>query len=87
MYDLWTRSMLANGQAVPSLNSYSPGVAADPDGGVTLYVGPAPPAGQEANWIRTLPDTGWFPILRRYGPLAPWIDGTWKPGDLEPLDG
>jgi hypothetical protein len=84
VYDLWTRSMLANGQPHPSVSTYSPGVQADEDGGVTLYIGPEPPTGKEANWIRTLPDTGWFPIIRLYGPLEPWIDDSWKPDDLEP---
>jgi hypothetical protein len=28
-------------------------------------------------------DTGWFPLIRLYGPLEPWIDRTWKPDDLE----
>ena len=43
VYDVWTRSMLANGQPHPSLSTYSPGVQADDDGGVTLYIGPEPP--------------------------------------------
>lgn len=85
VYDLWTRSMLANGQPFPSLNSYSDGVQLDDDGGVTVYIGPEPPDGQEANWIRTMPETGWFPILRIYGPLEEWIDGSWRPSDLEPM--
>jgi hypothetical protein len=85
VYDLWTRSMLANGQPFPSLNSYAEGLEFDDDGGVTIYIGPEAPAGKEANWIRTLPDVGWFPLLRLYGPLEPWIDGTWKPHDLEPV--
>ena len=84
VYDLWTRSMLANGQPFPSINSYSPDVHVNDDNSIDIYIGPEPPNGLEANWIRTLPDTGWFPILRLYGPLAPWIDGTWKPGDLQP---
>ena len=84
VYDVWTRSMLANGQPFPSVSSYSSGVELDDDGGVTLYIGPEPPAGKEANWIRTLPDTGWFPLIRLYGPLEPWIDKTWKPDDLKP---
>ena len=33
-------------------------------GGVDIYIGQQPPPGQEHNWIRTLPDTGWFPTLR-----------------------
>ena len=28
-----------------------------------------------------------FPLLRLNGPLETWIDGSWKPSDLEPLDG
>ena len=84
VYDLWTRSMLANGPRFPSLNSYAPGIETDDDGGITVYIGPEPPEGKEQNWIRTLPDTGWFPLIRLYGPLEPWIDGNWKPDDLEP---
>jgi hypothetical protein len=83
VYDLWTRSMLANGQPFPSLNSYSKGVESDADGGVTVYIGPEAPEGKEGNWIRTLPDVGWFPLLRFYGPLEPWIDRSWKPDDVE----
>ncbi len=86
VYDLWTRSMLANGQAYPSLSTYSPGVVQNDDGSVDVYIGPEPPPGTDSNWIRTLPDIGWFPILRLYGPLEPWINGTWHPDDLEPLD-
>jgi hypothetical protein len=26
---------------------------------------------------------GWFIILRMYGPLEPWIDKTWRPGEIE----
>ena len=56
------------------------------DGGVTLYLGPEPPEGKEGNWIRTLPDVGWFPMIRLYGPLETWIERTWKPDDVEPID-
>jgi hypothetical protein len=27
------------------------------------------PAGQEKNWIQTVPGKGWFPLFRFYGPL------------------
>ena len=86
VYDLWTRSMLANGQEFPSLNSYSPDVETNPDGGVDIYIGPEPPEGKDGNWIRTIPEIGWFPIIRLYGPLEPWIGETWKPDDLTPVD-
>ncbi len=78
--------MLANGQTHPSLSTYSPGVATNDDGSVDIYIGPQPPPGNEANWIRTLPDTGWFPLVRLYGPLEPWVESSWQPDDLEPLD-
>ena len=86
VYDLWTRSMLANGQPYPSRNSYAPELRANDDGSIDIYFGPEPPAGFEGNWIRTLPDTGWFPLLRLYGPTEAWFDQSWKPGDLEPID-
>ena len=86
VYDLWTRSMLANGQPYPSRNTYAPELRANDDGAIDIYIGPEPPAGFEANWIRTLPGTGWFPLLRLYGPTEPWFDQSWKPGDLEPID-
>ncbi len=86
VYDLWTRSMLANGQKHPSLNSYAPDVG-DRRGrlGRRLLRPRATPRRGRANWIRTLPEIGWFPMLRLYGPEETWFDLTWKPGPLEPL--
>jgi hypothetical protein len=85
VYDVWTRSMLANGQAAASKNSYDPGVATNEDGSVDLYFGPEPPPeGEgEGNWIRTLPGKGWFTIFRLYGPLEGYMDGSWKLSDVE----
>jgi hypothetical protein len=40
-------------------------------------------AGNESNWIQTVPGRGWFACLRLYGPLEPWFDKTWKPAELE----
>jgi hypothetical protein len=34
------------------------------------------PPGKEGNWIQTVPGKGWFVILRLYGALEPWFDGT-----------
>ena len=25
----------------------------------------------------------WFAIFRLYGPLEPWFEKTWKPGEIE----
>ena len=57
VYDLWTRSMLANGQPFPSRNSYDPSIRANDDGSIDIYIGPEPPPGYENNWIRTVPGT------------------------------
>ena len=53
------------------------------DGSVDLYFGPKAPEGKKENWIQTVPGKGWFTILRLYGPLEPWFDKTWQPGEIE----
>jgi len=45
------------------------------------------PPGQKKNWIRTLPDRGWFPLVRFYGPLEPFFDRSWKLNDVEKVSG
>ena len=44
---------------------------------------PRDAAGQEKNWIKTVPGKGWFPIFRFYGPPEPLYDKTWKLPDIE----
>ena len=48
-----------------------------------IHFGPRPPKGLQSNWVQTIPGKGWFMILRLYGPLEPWFDKTWKPGEIE----
>jgi hypothetical protein len=84
VYDVWTRSILANGQAAASKNSFDPAIAVNDDESVDLFFGPEPPASGESNWIRTLSGKGWFTILRLYGPTEAYMDGSWKPTDIEP---
>jgi len=45
-----------------------------------------PPAGHAGSWVQTLPGKGFFLMLRLYGPLEPWFDGTWRPGEIEAVD-
>lgn len=59
---------------------------ANADGSYTIWFGPRAPAGEEGNWVQTLPDGGSNVLLRLYGPLEPWFDKTWKPGDFELAD-
>lgn len=53
------------------------------DGSYTMWFGPKPPKGHEGNWIQTMPGKGYNVLLRLYGPLQPWFDKTWIPGNLE----
>jgi len=83
MYDNQTRSMLQTSQALPTLGSATEGLKQNADGSYDIYFGPKPPAGFENNWLETVPGKGWFVALRMYGPLEPWIEKTWRPGEIE----
>jgi hypothetical protein len=84
LYDAANGSGLENGQPFPSLGSRDK-PQQEQDGSTILYLGPRAPEGKRSNWLRTVPEKGYFVILRLYGPLEAAIDGTWKPGDLEPV--
>lgn len=83
VYDPQTRSELQSGQPYPSKSSQTGEIVENPDGSVDLYFGPEAPAGHESNWVQTIPGKGWFTLLRLYGPLEPWFDQTWRPGEFE----
>jgi hypothetical protein len=82
IYDNQTRSMLQTDQQFPSLNSER-GVQPNADGSYDVYFGPEAPEGMESNWIQTVRGKGWNTILRLYGPLEPWFEKTWRPGEIE----
>ncbi|MEI6451871.1 MAG: DUF1214 domain-containing protein, partial [Actinomycetes bacterium] len=86
VYDPQTRSMLQTDQQFPSLSSQKEDLVVNSDTSVDVYFGPEPPAGKESNWIQTIPGKGWFVFLRLYGPLEPWFDKTWRPGEIEMVD-
>jgi hypothetical protein len=85
VYDTQTRSMLQTDERFPSVSSQNKSLQVNPDGSVDVYFGPKAPVGKESNWVQTIPGKGWFTILRLYGPLKPWFDKTWRPGDIEPM--
>jgi hypothetical protein len=86
VYDPQTRSMLQTDQQFPSISSLKQGIVVNPDSSVDIWFGPEPPAGKESNWIQTVPGKGWWVVLRIYGPLEPWFDKTWKPGEIELIE-
>lgn len=83
VYDNQTRSMLETDQKLAGLDSNQARIGKNADGSVTVWFGPKAPAGQEHNWVQTMPGKGWNVLLRLYAPLEPWFDKTWKPGDFE----
>jgi hypothetical protein len=83
MYDNQTRSQLQTSQKFPTVGSQTEGIRKNDDGSYDIYFGPKEPADYENNWLETIPGKGWFVALRMYGPLEPWIEKTWRPGEIE----
>lgn len=86
VYDTQTRSMLQTDQAFPSVDSQKTGMLKNADGSTDVYFGPSAPKGQENNWIQTVPGKSWHVLLRLYGPLEPWFDKSWRPGEIERMN-
>jgi len=82
-YDPQTRSELQTGQPYPSINNKLAKLEYHDDGSVDIYFGPEAPKGKEENWIQTVAGKSWFVYIRLYGPLEPWFEKTWRPGELE----
>ena len=85
VYDRQTRSMLQTDQPKPDLGSQSGTVETNPDGTTDIYFGPTPPDGKENNWLQTVPDKGFFAILRLYNPEPHFFDKSWRPSEIEPI--
>jgi hypothetical protein len=84
VYDPWTRCEIQS-QPYPSISSQqTPAPQANADGSIDIYFGTKKPKGvAEQNWIRTLPNQGFFVYIRYYGPLRAFNDKTWVPNDVE----
>jgi hypothetical protein len=83
LYDNQTRAMLQTDQQFPGVSSVDKALQQNADGSYDVYFGPEAPAGKDSNWIQTVPGKGWNMLFRLYGPLEPWFDKTWRPGDPE----
>jgi hypothetical protein len=83
LYDSQTRSMLQTDQQWPAVSSQTKGLLVNPDGSVDVYFGPKAPPDKEKNWVQTIPGKSWNTLLRLYGPLEPWFNKTWRPGEIE----
>ncbi len=83
IYDPQTRSELQTDTPFPSLNSKRDALTQNADGSTTVHFSPEKPVGEGVNWIQTVSGTGWFTLLRLYGPLEPWFEKSWRPGEIE----
>jgi hypothetical protein len=83
LYDGQTRSELQTDQQFPSIGSQKKELQPNAHGSVDVYFGPKAPSGKEASWVQTVPSKSWNVNLRLYGPLEPWFNKTWRPGDIE----
>ncbi len=81
--DAQTRGILETDQKSGGIDGTAKELVKNDDGGATIYFGPTAPEGREGNWVQTMPNKGYSVLLRLYGPLQPWFDKTWMPGDLE----
>jgi hypothetical protein len=83
VYDRATWSFIYSDSNRTTLSSYDlDKMKRNPDGGVTLYVGPKAPDGLEANWIPTEGKRP-LPCVRFYGATEPLNRKTFKMPDFE----
>jgi hypothetical protein len=90
VYDSDTRSQIDSGQGTAALRSLfelKPAIErlGSDTGAIDLFFGPNAPEGKADQWIKTIPDKGWFTYFRIYGPEQAAFDGSWRPGDFEDL--
>jgi hypothetical protein len=86
LYDNQTRAMLQTDDQFPGIDNNQPGMIQSKDGSFDVYFGPKAPVGKENNWVQTVPGKGWNMLFRLYGPLEPWFDKTWRPGEPQLLN-
>ena len=82
LYDTATRSMIQNPSNDAAHSSYDK-LKTNADGSVDFYFSPKALAGQESNWIETVPGKGFYPMFRFYTPKPGVFDGTWALPDIE----
>ncbi len=82
VYEVKTRSLINTDQRRPTLSSMDDLITND-DGSVDLYFAPEPPDDFEQNWIKTIPNEGWFILARLYAPLEPILNKEWRLDDIE----
>lgn len=85
VYDVDTRSQIRTSQGKAALRSTFELQSALGASALSLYFGPAAPAGKEGQWLKTVPGKAWFAHLRLYGPQPSAFDGSFRPSDFREL--
>lgn len=86
VYDAETRSQVDTEQGAAAVRSLFE-LDGKLDGNhVNIAFGPQRPDGNDAAWVQTLPDRGWFAYFRIYGPTPAAFDGSWQLDDITPID-
>lgn len=86
VYDRATNAFIYSGTNRTTLSSYDlDTMAKNPDGGVTIYVGPTAPAGLDSNWIPTAGKRP-LPAMRFYGGTEALNSKAFKLPDFEAVD-
>jgi len=83
VYDNQTHLIIRTDQPWPSVFSSCKKLVVNQDGSVDAWFGPQAPAGNENNWVKTIPGKGWNMILRLYYSTEAWFDKSWRPGEIE----
>lgn len=86
VYDVGARCLIDNPSQQADRSSRMD-LKVNDDGSTDLYVGPKAPAGNEGNWVETVPGRGWFSYFRLYGPKQEHFDGSWVLPDFEKTEG
>ncbi|MNH27478.1 hypothetical protein D3C79_875920 [compost metagenome] len=82
LYDRATHALVVDTER-PSRASNSEGLQVNTDGSVTLDFAPSPPAGRQANWIRTNPGGHFEVLFRFFGPEQALRDKRWRLPDIQ----
>ncbi len=86
VYDVGARCLIDNPSQQADRSSRMD-LKVNDDGCTDLFVGPKAPAGNEGNWVETVPGRGWFSYFRLYGPKQEHFDGSWVLPDFEKIEG
>ena len=82
VYDASTRSQIDTDQGVAAVRSmFELDGKLDSDR-ISIAFGPERPSGDNAAWVQTIPERGWFAYFRIYGPTVAAFDATWMLNDI-----